>query len=312
MNMGLAHQSPRTSLPWTLPDKLARATVGRAQARCPRPPNQDVTVVVHLVDRQLGSASRRRPSCPSRRPMSQGSSPSPGRSCSPSRRYARVVDLLHMASPSPSVGGHAGPLGLQHPDLIVQPGRAAGRRRAQNGRAGRRCPSLMSVQSWCGRALGVHARRRPRAARGAPGAPTQRRAFPRPGAGGRGASRGVHPTDSSLPGPPGSLPRKPSRRSRMPPRHSSSVTLYMTVSRRVPSRRCAWRRTTPSFLAPRRSIAACDRRLRISVLHPTTEQPEGVEGVLEEAQLARRVHVGALPDCAHTRCSRSRPAGPRG
>ena len=30
---------------------------------------------------------------------------------------------------------------------------------------------------------------------------------------------------------------------------------------------------TPSFLAPRRSIAAWERRFRLSVLHPTTVQP---------------------------------------
>jgi len=47
----------------------------------------------------------------------------------------------------------------------------------------------------------------------------------------------------------------------------------MTVSRMVPSRRIAWPRITPSFFAPRRSMARCDAKLKLSVRQPTTLQP---------------------------------------
>ncbi len=49
--------------------------------------------------------------------------------------------------------------------------------------------------------------------------------------------------------------------------------LYITVSRTVPSRRGAWWRITPSFLAPSASIAACEVKLKPSVRKPTTRQP---------------------------------------
>jgi hypothetical protein len=51
------------------------------------------------------------------------------------------------------------------------------------------------------------------------------------------------------------------------------VRLYITVSRIVPSRRIAWPRITPSFLAPSRSMARCDAKLKLSVRQPTVRQP---------------------------------------
>ena len=49
--------------------------------------------------------------------------------------------------------------------------------------------------------------------------------------------------------------------------------LYITVSRMVPSRRSAWPRSRRPFLAPRRSMARCDAKLKLSVRQPTTWQP---------------------------------------
>ncbi len=54
--------------------------------------------------------------------------------------------------------------------------------------------------------------------------------------------------------------------------HSVARMLYITVSRALPSRRGAWCRSTPSFCAPRASIARCERRLKRSVRSPTTSQ----------------------------------------
>src|SRR5690625_2984524 len=55
--------------------------------------------------------------------------------------------------------------------------------------------------------------------------------------------------------------------------HSPAVRLYITVSRTVPSRRKAWWRRTPSRRAPRRSMARCDAKLKLSVRQPTTPAP---------------------------------------
>ena len=57
------------------------------------------------------------------------------------------------------------------------------------------------------------------------------------------------------------------------PAHSSRSILYATVSRSVPSLRILWQRSTPSFFAPKRSIAACERVFRLSVSQHTTRQP---------------------------------------
>jgi hypothetical protein len=48
---------------------------------------------------------------------------------------------------------------------------------------------------------------------------------------------------------------------------------YMTVSRCVPSRRRMCDRNTPSFTAPIRSIAVCERTFRISVFNCTRRHP---------------------------------------
>jgi hypothetical protein len=73
--------------------------------------------------------------------------------------------------------------------------------------------------------------------------------------------------------------------------HSPAAMLYMTVSRTVPSRRSAWWRSTPS-LAPRRSMAACEAWLKLSVRRPTSAAPS-VSNVRQQ-QLAGGVDVGAL------------------
>ena len=50
----------------------------------------------------------------------------------------------------------------------------------------------------------------------------------------------------------------------------AASTLYITVSRTLPSRRGQWWRMTPSFFAPSASIARCERKLKLSVRRPTT------------------------------------------
>src|SRR6266850_6006892 len=55
--------------------------------------------------------------------------------------------------------------------------------------------------------------------------------------------------------------------------HSAARMLYITTSRALPSRRMPKWRITPSFLAPRASMARCDRKLKLSVRRPTTLQP---------------------------------------
>ncbi len=55
-----------------------------------------------------------------------------------------------------------------------------------------------------------------------------------------------------------------------------------------------WWRSTPSFFAPRRSIARWDAKLKLSVRRPTTAHLSDSNACVEQEQLARRVHVRAL------------------
>ncbi len=62
--------------------------------------------------------------------------------------------------------------------------------------------------------------------------------------------------------------------------------LYITVSRMVPSRRAWWPRSTPSFLAPRRSMARCEAKLKLSVRQPTVRQPSVSKAWVSSSSLA--------------------------
>ncbi len=79
---------------------------------------------------------------------------------------------------------------------------------------------------------------------------------------------------------------------------SSSVIAYWTVSRQLPSNRSRCLRRTPSRTAPSRSIAACDRVLKMSVCQTTRTAPEGLERERQHHQLRLGVVPGAPPALA--------------
>mmetsp|Transcript_4934 Transcript_4934/g.17731 ORF Transcript_4934/g.17731 Transcript_4934/m.17731 type:complete len:673 (-) Transcript_4934:1368-3386(-) len=68
--------------------------------------------------------------------------------------------------------------------------------------------------------------------------------------------------------------------------HSPAVRLYITVSRTVPSRRRPWWRSTPSRLAPRRSMARCEAWLKLSVRQPTSRAPRVSKAWVSSSSLA--------------------------
>ena len=83
--------------------------------------------------------------------------------------------------------------------------------------------------------------------------------------------------------------RKAARRARRPSRtsgHSSARMLYTTVSRKVPSSRRMWRRSTPSRRAPSLAIAACECVFSASVWILTRPKPQSSKQCASRRSLA--------------------------